>query len=51
LEALKAERYGDRRGIMMRMIDFKAVENRLIKYGAKGPIFTPKPHQGPIAIY
>jgi ankyrin repeat protein len=32
-------------------IDFKAVENLLVEHGAKGPVVSPKPSQGPIEIF
>jgi cytohesin len=31
-------------------VDFKAVENLLLEHGAKGPVLSPKPSQGPIII-
>jgi cytohesin len=32
-------------------IDFKAVENLLLEHGAKGPVLSPKPSQGPVSVW
>jgi hypothetical protein len=48
LEDLKIAQFRSGRGI--RMIDFKAVENLLLKNGAKGPVLTPDPKTAPQVI-
>ena len=48
LEDLKINQFRSGRG--MRMIDFKAVENLLLKNGATGPVLTPDPKTAPQVI-
>ena len=49
-EDLKKQEYNWGHGWLMR-VDVKAVENLLLKYGAKGEIFSPPTNRGPSAVF